>query len=310
MSLKNVIGQEKVVKTLLNEINTKTVKHAYIFHGVEGVGKKFTAIQFVKSLFCSSRSKEGYSCDECETCKKIEDNLYPDVIVVDFDFQQQILSQKEKSTTISIDTIRYIKHFSTLTSYSGKYKAVIIDSAETLQKEAANSLLKLLEEPVDDRIFILITTSLGLLPKTVVSRCEHLKFLPLNKEKTSEILFKEKDFLSDKSIILGSIKELKYIETIRELDFDITKLSIAEIQELSAKIAQEKDLAKYFLVWLVENVLYRNLAEYENSYWFSAFISDIENYIKQIRYNIDIQLLLETFLSRLKVLCNKDILLT
>lgn len=301
MSLKNVVAQDNVVKILLNEIKTSTVKHAYIFYGIKGVGKKFTALQFSKSLLCPN-VKDGYSCDECESCKNIDDNTHPDVIVVDFDFQQHLLQQKEKAESISIDTIRYIKHLSSLTPYSGKYKIFIIDSAETLRNDAANSLLKLLEEPADNRIFILLTTSLGLLPKTVISRCEQLKFLPVSKEKIFEILRYDKKFNFDE-IILGSIDEIKYIQSIKELNFDIFSASIAEIQKISTEIVKDKEFAKYFIVWFVENVFYKSYID--SPEWYE-YANTVEKYIKQLRYNIDFQLLIETFLTGLKNLCNTN----
>ncbi len=303
MSLKDVFGQEKAVEILLNEIKTNNVKHSYIFFGVNGVGKKFTAIQFAKSLLCE-QSKGSLSCDSCETCLKIDEGTHPDVIVVDYDFQKQVLLKTEKSNTISIETIRYLKQFFSLTTYLGKYKIAIIDSAETLQKDAANSLLKLLEEPADNCIIILITTSLGVLPKTILSRCEQIKFMPLNRE----VLYNFAKIKSDVSLIVGSMKELEFYETVKKMGFDISSMSIYEIQSFVEQITQDnnKEFIKYFFVWLIENIIINNYKIIDNVK--NDLLYEIESYLREFRYNIDLRMLLETFLLKVKILCSRDTL--
>jgi len=298
MSFKKILGQQQAVDILLNELRNNTVKHSYIFFGVKGVGKKSTAIEFAKSLLCQYK-KDGYSCDICEDCKKVSENIHPDVILVDFDFQQRLLQKPQKSTTISIDTIRYIKQFCSLSKFCSSYKVVIIDHAETLQRDAANSLLKLLEEPPNNCVIILITTSLGLLPKTVVSRCELIKFLPLNKKVLSQILSLDKNYLP----VLGSVEECRYIERLNNIDINF--FSLSDIQLCSEKIVEDKKFAEYFLVWYTENIL---LANFRNSEDWSKFLDEIESYIKQFRFNVNYQLLIETFLLKTSLLCNKNIL--
>jgi DNA polymerase III delta' subunit len=298
MSLKHVLGQQQAVNILLNEIQNNRVKHSYIFYGVNGVGKKCTAIQFSKSLICQNKN-DGYSCDVCDDCIKISENIHPDVILVDFDFQQKLLQKPQKSVSISIDTIRYVKQFCGLTRYSGGYKVVIIDHAETLQRDAANSLLKLLEEPPENCVIILITTSLGLLPKTVISRCELIRFCPLNKDILSQILSIKTNF----SPIVGSVEEYKYVEQLNNIDTNFSSLS--EIQLYSEKIVQDEDFAEYSLVWYTENNL---LPKFKNSEEWNKFLDEFEGYIKQFRFNINYQLLIETFLVKAALLCNKNIL--
>lgn len=297
MSLKHILNQQHAISILLNEIRNGTVKHSYIFYGVKGIGKKYTAIEFAKSLLCQNRNDE-YSCDICDDCIKISENIHPDVVLINFDFQQQLLQKSQKSVSISIDAIRYAKQFCTLTRYSGIYKIVIIDQAETLQKDAANSLLKLLEEPPENCVIILITTSLGLLPKTIVSRCEQIKFFPLNKDVLLQIL----SFNKIISPILGSVEEYKYIDQIEDIDINFN--SLTEIHSCCEKIVQDKEFAEYFLIWLSENYL---LPKFEISSEWNKFLDEIENYIKQFRFNINYHILLETFLLRTKLLCNRNI---
>ncbi|MEN3014378.1 MAG: AAA family ATPase [Endomicrobiia bacterium] len=293
MSLKDVLGQSKAVEILVNEIKTGNVKHSYIFYGIKGIGKKFTALQFAKSLLCKNK-EEFLSCDVCDICKKIDNNIHPDVILVDLEFQWRILEKKD-TTTISIDTIRYIKQLSGLSSYEGNNKIFIIDQAETLQKEAANSLLKLLEEPPKNCIFILIVSMLGVLPKTIISRCELIKFLPLKNEILKKILNNH----SLKSVF-GSAQEINFVDKITpELEFK----SILEIQK-TVEGFQSKDAAEYFFMRVVEDFISRKDISSKTS---QKFLEEIEFFLKSFRYNIDYKLLLETFLMRYSILCTKNL---
>lgn len=297
MSLKDVLGQNKAVEILLNEIRNGSVKHSYIFCGIKGVGKKFTAIQFAKSLICKN-TKDGFSCDACESCNKIEEKLHPDVVLVDFNYQQQLLDKKE-ATSISIDTIRHIKQLSMLSSYEGGYKVFIIDQAETLQREAANSLLKILEEPPERCVFVLVVSMLGVLPKTIISRCELIKFLPLNNNVLRQVLSKN-ELRSVKSVF-GSVEEINFIEKLEE-NFRFN--SIAEIQQVIDNLPQDKEFIKYFFFRLVEDFFFN---KYKSSLQHNKFLDEIEFFLKNFRYNVDVRLLMETFLMRYSILCSKNL---
>lgn len=294
MSLRNVLGQQKAVEILLNEVKNNNLKHSYIFYGIKGIGKKFTAFQFAKSILCNN-TKDGLSCDICDICNKIDERIHPDVVLVDFDFQQQLFGKKE-ATSISIDTIRYIKEISILTSYEGGYKIFIIDQAETLQKEAANSLLKLLEEPPQKCVFILVVSMLGALPKTVISRCELIKFFPLNNLILKQISKNE----ICKESMFGSIEEIDFIKKVpQNFKFE----NINEIQQMIDNLPQDKDFIKYFFIRLTEDFIFNkyNCCEDHNK-----FLEEIEFFLKNFRYNIEYKLLLETFLLRYNTLCNSD----
>lgn len=297
MSLKDVLGQNKAVSILLNEIKNNTVKHSYIFFGIKGIGKKFTAIQFAKSLICKN-VKDGLSCDICESCNKIEERLHPDVILVDFDYQKQLLDKKE-ITSISIDTVRHIKQLSMLSSYEGGYKVFIIDKAETLQREASNSLLKILEEPPERCVFILIVSMLGVLPKTIISRCELIKFLPLNNEILKQILSKSN--LEIRKSIFGSIEEINFTDKLNQ---NLKFSSIAEIQQIIDNLSQDKAFVEYFFVRLIEEYFFN---KYNTTFQHNKFLEEIEFFLKNFKYNVDIKLLMETFLMRYSMLCNKNL---
>ncbi|MFN3550324.1 MAG: ATP-binding protein [Endomicrobiia bacterium] len=297
MSLKNVFGQKQAVDLLTNEIKTGNVKHSYIFYGIKGIGKKFTALEFAKTLLCEDK-KDIHSCDECISCIKIKDNTHPDVFIIDSEYQEKLLDKVDKQKNIKIDTIRYIKEQASLSPYLGKYKIFIIDQAETLQKEAANSLLKLLEEPPKNCIIILVTSLLGILPKTIVSRCELVKFLPLSRDVIKNLVY------NDIEIFFNSMEDLFYSQRISKfLDILEKNPSLAEIQNIADELKKDKELAKNFVAKITEKFLHQ---QYNNELFYD-FLKDIEFCLKEFRYNIDVGLLIETFLVKTRlILCNKS----
>ena len=259
MSFKDILGHDNTINILQNELQNNTVKHSYIFYGIKGIGKKFTAIQFAKTLFCENKINSIDACDECDSCIKIDNQLFPDVTIVDFNFQLMLEekditdTEKEKkvSKVIKIETIREVQRLANLTSYSGKQKVFIIDSAETMQRHAANSLLKTLEEPPKNCIFILISVGLGMLPKTILSRCELINFLPLNETILKKIVTEKTDVIYRNSF--GSIENISYLEKIVD-NFDITdlkKMSYQNIKSLSDELSKNKELTKFFLFYLI-----------------------------------------------------------
>ncbi len=304
MSLKNVLGHNNAIKILKNEIKTNSVKHSYIFHGIKGVGKKFTAIQFAKVLFCQNRQKLD-CCDKCNSCTKIDKQTYPDVTIVDFNFQANFLEEKiEQQKVIKIDVIREVQRLASLTSYSGIQKVFIIDSAETMQRHAANSLLKILEEPPKNCIFILISTGLGMLPKTILSRCELIKFLPLNIQQLKSIAADKLDVIYENSF--GSIENISYLEKIIA-NFEINNLkniSYQQIQTLSDELSKDKELTKFFMFYLIEKMIKKMV--YDKSESLFDYLEQFIKYYHLVEYNLDLKLFLDTILTNARILWNKN----
>ena len=114
----------------------------------------------------------------CASCQKIASAKHADIQIVGLTKSEDSAEARSR-TEIGIDQIRELQHSSSLPPFEGKYKVFIIDGAEFLSSEAANCLLKTLEEPFDRVVFILLTTSDRLLPATVVSRCQRLELVPL-----------------------------------------------------------------------------------------------------------------------------------
>lgn len=169
MSFNEIIGQELAVDLLKKAIEERRLAHAYLFIGPEGTGKSLLATIFAKALNCERGAVEP--CGECVSCKKIEGGIHPDVVV---------LSPEGKSSQIGIDPIRRIEGTMSLKPYEGRTKVFVIDGADKMTEEAANSLLKTLEEPPKDTVLLLLASNMFKLQPTIVSRCQKVLFHPLN----------------------------------------------------------------------------------------------------------------------------------
>ncbi len=165
MSFNDIVGQEIPIRLLQNSLKHRRVSHAYLFIGPRGVGKKLTAINLAKALNCEESAK--VPCDRCVSCKKIDASIHPDV---------KCIYPTGPSLSITIDNIRELRTQISFKTYEGKKKVYIIAEAENMGLQAANCLLKTLEEPPDNSILILTSTDSHLLLQTIVSRCQTVPF--------------------------------------------------------------------------------------------------------------------------------------
>jgi DNA polymerase-3 subunit delta' len=170
-----VIGHDKIVSLLQRSLEKGTLAHAYLLVGPPHVGKMTLALNIAQALNCES---DEPPCGECASCQKIASDKHADVRIVSLTSNGN--SEKARpQTEISIDQVREVQRSASLPPFEGKYKVFIIDEAEFMSNEAANCLLKTLEEPVDNVAFVLLTTNEELLPLTVISRCQRLELPPL-----------------------------------------------------------------------------------------------------------------------------------
>ena len=174
-TLKDVIGQDVVIKILKNAVINNKVGHAYLFSGPRGIGKTTIAKAFAKTVNCLDL-KDGISCEKCKNCKAINETLCPDIIEID------------AASNNGVDEIREIKNKINLVPSELKYKVYIIDEVHMLSIGAFNALLKTLEEPPEHIIFILATTDLQKVPATIISRCQCFEFHRISKENIVERL--------------------------------------------------------------------------------------------------------------------------
>ncbi len=201
MSFKDIKGQEKPIQILKEYIRHSRLAESYLFIGPEGVGKKLVAKTLAKTLNCEEEILD--SCDRCASCLKIEKGQHPDVHIIDSSTKVYIDAQGIKpdngdSEAIGINHIRQLQQDISLRAYEGKIKVFIIDDAHNLTAAASNALLKILEEPPKDSLIILITAKPTLLFKTILSRCQILKFYPLTRPALEDIL--KKDYSLDSSL--------------------------------------------------------------------------------------------------------------
>ncbi len=170
-----VIGQTRAVSLLQRSLEREAVAHAYLCAGPPHVGKMTLALNLAQALNCESAEPP---CGVCESCQQIILAKHADVQVIGLTSNGDRVEAKTR-TEIGIDQIREIQHSASLPPFEGKNKVFIIDGAELLSIEAANCLLKTLEEPADKVIFILLTINERLLPATVISRCQRLELPPM-----------------------------------------------------------------------------------------------------------------------------------
>jgi len=170
-----VVGQNRAVSLLQRSLERGALAHAYLFVGPRHVGKMTLALNLAQALNCEAAEPP---CAVCASCQKIALAKHADVQIIGLVNDANSAEAKPR-VEIGIDQIRQMEHSSSLPPFEGKYKVFIIDGAELLSIEAANCLLKTLEEPVGRVIFILLTTNERLLPATVISRCQRLELPPL-----------------------------------------------------------------------------------------------------------------------------------
>lgn len=206
MSFSKIQGQEKAIETLKGFIKSGRVPPALIFSGPAGVGKATTALEFAKTLNCldSDSNKNIDNCSFCQNCKHIDAKTHPDIIFADFEFQANLRGEEvEKQQTIKVDTIRHLTALSQQKATLAKWKVFIVDNAEKLQTEGANAMLKFIEEPPANTLWILITSKREAMLSTIKSRCQIINFAPLSNEILLDIL---KDNMVEEDLAKESLK--------------------------------------------------------------------------------------------------------
>ncbi len=180
----DVIGQEHITTTLINEIKANRIGHAYLFSGTRGTGKTTCAKIMAKALNCVDL-KNGEPCNVCHMCVKIDAGMSLDVVE-----QDAATNNKVDDIRDLIDEVQYPPH-------EGKYKVYILDEVHMLSTGAVNAFLKTLEEPPEHVVFILATTDPQKLPVTILSRCQRFDFKRI---KYTEISKRLRRIATDKGV--------------------------------------------------------------------------------------------------------------
>lgn len=173
----DLIGQEHVVKTLVNQIESGRLGHAYLFTGTRGTGKTTAAKIFAKAINCE-HPINGSPCGKCATCKALSDPSNIDVLEID------------AASNNGVNEIRELRENVQFPPVAAKYKVYIIDEVHMLSGAAFNALLKTLEEPPSHAMFILATTEVHKIPATILSRCMRFDFRLVSTERIAELIAK------------------------------------------------------------------------------------------------------------------------
>ena len=156
--------------------------HALLFSGMSGTGKAQFAANFAQAMLCQAVTQEGWYCNECHMCRLVAGKAHASLLLIE---------PEKESGVIKIDQVREVSEFVNQTGLQSAYRIVIINPANQMNINAANALLKTLEEPASHTLIMLITDQLSQLPATVLSRCQHILFPQPNSNEALEWLKKQ-----------------------------------------------------------------------------------------------------------------------
>ncbi len=266
MSFKNVIGHNNPIKLLQRAMINDKVVHSYLFLGNEGIGKRWVALQFAKALNClERRPDEADACDQCLSCKKIDDELHPDVL---------ILNPEGPGQMIKVDRVRQMQRDLAYKPYEGKRRVCILTAADRMAPEIPNTLLKTLEEPPLHTMIILLANSARQILPTILSRCQQIPFNPLPSPALTRWLVEQKGLQEEEARLLTTLSEgspgkaLKLKEKIQQIHREDLlqewlgrkSFSFEEIESRVASMPTDRqDLEDLILILEVAKTLLRDL---------------------------------------------------
>ncbi len=256
-------GQDKAKMLVRRTIAAGRMAHAYIFQGPEGVGKSLFAKGVAAAVNCHDKSRIE-ACGDCVSCRKFRSGNHPDLTVV-----------RPEKGAVKIDQVRRMSRELTYPPYESETRVVILEDVHTMRREAANSLLKTLEEPPVDNILILTSESSHGILATLTSRCQILPFFPLSIDDTVAILV-DRDVDADKARILAHLSEgspgralllekkdllslwKEVVEVVSDPDIDPSR-DVDIILQLGEKMGALKENLQLFLgmlqIWLRDLLL-------------------------------------------------------
>jgi DNA polymerase-3 subunit delta' len=191
-----MIGHQWAINLLKVQVANNASRHAYLFTGPKGVGKRTMAIRFAQAINCDKSPSPGEPCFECRTCTLIERMQHPDLAIV---------QSEREGRTLKVGQVRELQHEVSLTPYEARYRVAILLRFEEASISAANALLKTLEEPPPQVKIVLTAESSERLLPTIVSRCEVLRLRPLAVNDISLGLSSKMKIPNEQSILLAHI---------------------------------------------------------------------------------------------------------
>ncbi len=317
----SILGQDAATTYLQRLVRQQRVPGALLFYGPDGVGKRKTALAFAQALNCQDEAAhaQGRACGVCPSCQAIQKGTHPDVTLVDFVYQARLTVKKEadeeelekeiaKQQHISVETVRNVTAKSQQKTVGNGWKVLIIDHAQTLQSAAANALLKFIEEPPAQTVWILITNKRAALLPTILSRCQPVAFAPLSTDIVTQILTDTQAEVADPArcaqfsggSVSGALKAAQALALLEEGGFGTPAAPAQIAGSLTRTAAMARQEAQAVLDVLVRAV-HRQWTQCEEARRpaLQQALSKFENYKAAIRRNVSPALVLETALMSL-----------
>jgi len=195
MPFAEIVGHERIVEVFRRSIRSGKTPHSYIFEGIPGCGRRKTALALIQALFCTAGADDA--CGVCPSCRKIAGGNHGDI---------HFLEPLPDKRDISVDQLRELQRELSLRPYEAPRKACIMEPAERMSVNAANSLLKTLEEPPGNALIILLTENAEMLLPTVRSRCQLIRFSALSTEHV-RLLLEKSGVAPDMAGLLAPLSE-------------------------------------------------------------------------------------------------------
>ncbi len=254
-----VVGQPKAIRLLARSLETGQLSHAYLFVGPPHVGKLTLALNLAQAVNCGASTPP---CGECASCRRIAAGKHADVQIIG------LISEEKRE--IGIEQIREMQAAASLPPYEGRHKVFIFDKAELLSHEAANCLLKTLEEPSPQVLLILLTAGESALLPTIVSRCQRVELRPLPINLIKEALIEAHGVAADRAELFArlsdgcfgwallAMQDEKVLEergrrlaTVADLSYASLKQRLAYAAELAAQFSRSREEVEEVLtLWL------------------------------------------------------------
>lgn len=276
-----MVGQSVISTTLKQAVESGKISHAYLFSGPRGTGKTSAAKIFAKAMNCPNQVK-GEPCNHCDICRDITTGSLEDVIEID------------AASNNGVDEIRDIRDKSTYAPSRATYKVYIIDEVHMLSTGAFNALLKTLEEPSDNVVFILATTELHKIPATILSRVQRFEFKAIKQaaicEHLAAILDKEGIAYEIEALHLiarraeGGMRDaLSILDQALSLSFDNrVTLAIAEEITGSISISALDDYVQHLIMQKTSQALANLETIYDSGKSMSRFATDLLTYFRDL----------------------------
>jgi len=195
LSFAGIIGQDKAKKLLHRAVTQGRLAHAFLFKGPMGVGKKTLARTFAAALNCQTPA-DHEPCGRCPSCRKFTGGSHPDFLVIE-----------PEGAAIKINQVRELKKTLAFPPFEAKIRVALLCDIHTMRREAANSLLKTLEEPPAQTMLILTADEAGGILPTILSRCQTVPFFPLPQPEVAKILAQEAGITPESAATLAAMAE-------------------------------------------------------------------------------------------------------